>query len=321
MRVLISQLTALLLLTTLFICAGPISAAGTAVSAQPPQPRISTLKRLGYFLQSENREVRMEFATIALEKMIAAYESELEQLNTPGRFSLKETNKRFRWSKAVSQYLDYLYAFDEVIKQAPMVEIIADQPGPVQLLSGEFLLPISSPRIAKPEQLETDIVRAFCDSYACEVQAFEEPVEVTPKPAPRSGWSFRAGFGSTYQTVDGLNFMFSDVRQKNIKEQISLRITQQLRLLSEALVRATQRGQAIDWKFLKIKNQAKGDDQRLALSTGSPVVRIALPDLALSEGVLEIAKPWLKARLEGQQIEQFFPGADLLFARLIQARR
>ncbi len=313
-----AQLFALALLTTLFISVEPVSA---STSVQSPQPRVSNLKRLGYFLQSENREVRMEFATIALEKMIVAYETELEQLSAPGQFSLKEKNKRFRWAKAVSQYLDYLYAFYEVIKQAPLVEVIADQPGPVQLLSGEFLLPISSPRIAKPEQLETDIVQAFCDSYACDVQAFEEPVEVVAKPSPRSGWSFRAGFGSTYQTVDGLNFMFSNVRQKNIKEQISLRIAQQLRLLGEALARASKRGQTIDWNFLKITSQGNGDDQRLALSTVSPVVRIALPDLALTDGVLEIAKPWLKARLEGQQIEQFFPGADLLFARLIQTRK
>ena len=263
----------------------------------------------------------MEFATIALEKMIAAYETELEQLNSPGLYSPKENRKRTRWAKAVNQYLDYLYAFDEVIKQAPVVEIIADQPGPVQLLSGEFLLPISSPRIAKPEQLENDILQAFCDGYACDPQAFKDPVEQTSLPAHRSGWSFRAGFGSTYQTVDGLNFMFSNVRQKTVKEQVCLRISNQLRQLGDALARATQRGQIVDWSYLKLTSKSNGDDQRLVLSARSSALRMALPDLVLAEGILEIAKPWLKARLENKRIEQFFSGADLLFANLIQIRK
>ncbi len=317
MRALISQLAVLLLLATASAVTHPVIAAGDTGRALS---RPTALKRLGYFLQSENREVRTEFAAIALEKMIDAYEAELEQLNTPSQFSVKEMHKRSRWAKAVNQYLEYLYAFDEVIKQAPLVDIIADQPGPVQLLSGEFLLPIVSPRIAKPEQLENDIVQAFCDAYACEVEALEDPVEPAPPPAPRSGWSFRAGFGSTYQSVDGLNFMFSNVRRKAIKEQVSLRISNQLRLLGEALARAERQGRRVDWRYLKLLPGARGDDQRVVLSAGAAPLRVALPDLALAESVLEIAKPWLKARLENKRIEQYFPGADLLFARLLQRR-
>jgi|GEM_PF-4823813 len=315
MRSLIAQLAGLLLIATVTGLAVP-----GASAVQPPQTRSSKLKRLGYFLQSESREVRLQFAIIALDTMIAAYTAELEKLNTPGRHSLRQAHKRRRWATAVNQYLDYLYAFEEVIKQAPKVDIIADQPGPVQLLSGEFVLPISSPRIARPEQLENTIIESFCEDYPCDPLALEDPKEQPPAPVGRSGWSFRAGYGSTYQTVDGLNFMFSNVRNKARKEQISLRISEQLRQLGDTLRRARRRGRIIDWQFLHITSRANGDDQRLLLSAQSPALRLALPDLALAPGVLDIAKPWLKARLDHQYIEQFFPGADLLFAKLISAR-
>ncbi len=286
--------------------------------AQLEQSGASALKRLGYFLQSENRQVRTEFATIALEKMIAAYETELEELSAPGSFSQKELRKRMRWAKAVNQYLDYLYAFDEIIKQAPLVEIIADQPGPLQLLSGEFLLPVTTPRIARPEQLENDIIQAFCHDYPCDPRALEDPAAQPPASRLHSGWSFRAGSGSIYQTADGLNFVFSNVRNKAAKEKFCLRISGQLRLLGDALALALRRGQSVDWQFLKLKPGVEGDYQWVLPAAHTPGLRLVLPELAMAPEVLNIAKPWIKARLEKERIEQYFRDADRLLVRLIQ---
>ncbi len=323
MRPLIAQLPRLLLIFVLGFVADPVVAANSnarPTQARSTQARTTALKRLGYFLSSENREVRAEFAFIAMDKMIAAYERELENLHAAANQSVKGARKRMRWAQAVNQYLDYLYAMDDVIKQAPDVEIIADQPGPLQLLSGEFLLPITAPRIARPEPLENAIIDAFCSDYPCDPRALDDPLEPVTPPKPRSGWSFQAGYGSTYQTVDGLKFMFSNVRKRALKEQICLRISQQLRRLVESLKMARQRGQMIDWRYLKIGSGNNAGEQYVLLSAKTAALRLIAPDLALVPGIVDVAKPWLKAQLEQKPIAQFFPGADLLLAKLMIMR-
>lgn len=297
------------------LLAAAVPLPGRAAAATAPADG-GALGRLAVVLQHESQPLRVGFATLVLDEVIMAYELEFERLSEPGQVSRREYAKQSRWAGALARFLDELYTAREELDNGALVEILVQPPAAVQLLVGERVVPVSAPRIDDPEALQTSIAALFCDAFACGPDILDPP-----RPASSTsgdGWSFGDGFGSTYQTADGLGFMFSDVRQRARKEQACRQVRDDLLRLVEALTVRRDAGAAVDFDVLRLENASAGTAPRVVLSRSGASLNLLLPALARVPGVLEVARGWVQARVEGRAHRQLFPRADILLAGLLR---
>jgi hypothetical protein len=281
------------------------------------QQAAGMLSRLVNSLQHESQAVHADFAAVALGELITAYELELDQLNAPGQVSRGEIAKQARWGSALTRFLDDLYAARDELDAGMQVELVVSPPAAVQILVGERLVAISSPRLDSPQPIGERVAEVYCDLFACLPEVFDSPDEATQQVVKRGGWSFVAGQGSTYETADGLGFMFSDVRNRVRKEQICLRIAEELERLSNILAQARRQGRKVDMSAFVVETSGRGDDQRVRLSTSGDSLRARLPTIAQTPDLVEVARAWIAARSDGRAFSQRFPRAERLMARLL----
>ena len=280
----------------------------------------SVLSRLASQLQAEPEAVRADFAAVALGEMIAAYELEFEQLSVPGQVSVAEIAKQARWGRALQRFLDELYAAREELDAGALVDVLLSPPAALQLMIGERIVAVGSPRIEKPQLFEEQIVQVYCASFDCDPQLLEPAQAMQVKVAARGGWSFAAGEGAIYETSDGLGFMFTDVCERSRKEQICLQVGAELNLLSDVLATAQQHGTTVDMSVLRVATSRRGDHQLVVLSASGHSVRAFLPALAETPSLVVLARAWLAARSDGKRYQQRFPRAERLMAKLLSHR-
>jgi hypothetical protein len=306
-----------ILVLVMFICVPTAGVSGQRSLNVSPD----VLLRLANSLQSASDEVRADFGSVALSEMITVYELEFDKLSVAGQVSHREMARQARWAAALQDFLDGLYAARDELDAGALVEVFVSPPVTVQLSIGERLLAVSSPRIDNPQALSQQIVQVYCDSFVCDPDVIDPPQPKPVIPAARGGWSFAAGKASTFETDDGLGFMFADVRRRARKEQVCIQIYEELQRLSTALADARRRGLAVDMKVLQVRASGHGDDQRVLISTTGQSLRLYLPLLVQVPGIVEIARHWIAARSLGDSYQQLFPRADLLLAGLIKQRQ
>lgn len=296
----------------LALAGGGFDAAGTPVRGDRES---GALTRLAGSLLAEDPGVQADFAAIAVGEVIRVHELELDRLSVPGQVSRREIAKQYRWARALEAFLDDLYLARDELDQGVPVELVVAPPAPVQLLVGERLVELSSPRIENPTSLESDIVALFCEGFPCDLAVLEPPEP--PPQRPVGGWSFRAGMGSTFETPDGLGFMFTDVRRRSEKEAACRKVHAELNRLADALAREQRRGRRVDFEVLSLESPGRGDNQRIVTTRSGSRMRMDLPVLARAPAVVEVAREWLRARAEGRSHRQLFPRSDLLLAELL----
>jgi len=159
-----------------------MSALVTAAGMAAP----GVLSRLASTLEAEPEAVRADFAAVALSEMITAYELEFDKLSVPGQVSRTEIAKQARWARALQQFLDELYAVQDELDAGAPVELVISPPASVQLLIGDSLVAVGSPRIDKPQLLAQQIVQVYCDSFACDPDLLDPPVPAVAGVSPRA---------------------------------------------------------------------------------------------------------------------------------------
>ena len=298
----------LVVFAVLAMC-GPVSAADVAAPG--------ALSGLASTLEAAPEAVRADFASIALSEMIATYEHVLETPDAPASGTREAMAKQARWSGAVQGFLDDLYvARDELDAGAP-VDLLISPPGSVYLKVGHRLIAVGSPRLDEPQLLEQQIVRVYCDLFACAPELVEPPAPLPVNPAGSGVWSFAAGQRSTYETIGGLGFMFADLHGRSRKEKVCLQVGEELERLSRALARARERGRAVDMHALRVEATAHADEQLVVYSASGETVRVHLPALVDAPALVTAARAWIAARSEGKSYSQRFPRAESLLARLL----
>lgn len=270
---------------------------------------------------------RADFARIAIESMLGEYVSVLD--HAEGR------KKHARWRNATQKFVANLRRLLDDIEHGATVDVHVDaNVGNLLLLIGGQSVLLTSPRVAEQPRLESTVVTRFCALAGCEfigqprrddarasypavypaVAAQTEQESRTP--APTSGWSLSDGQRSTFETDDGLRFMFPDVAARKNKELICQRIARDLRLLTSALRTARAEGYSVDWRLLSFAAQ-KPPAMRVVLNADGRDLQLTLPSLTRAIGIAQISIPWLRARVEQRAHVQHFPRADLLLGKLL----
>lgn len=292
--------------------------AAPAHSASVPS---RALQQLARYVDAGPEYMRADFAYVAIDEVIGAYEFEFERLSARGQVSARELASQRRWAAALRAFLDGLYAARDALDSGEPVQILVAPPASVHVLVGGNGFSLESPRIVAPRQLDDAIVSTYCHHFGCDtalLAAVQSVPDLAPRRAPaRGGWTFGAGHASTYETVDGLGFMFADVRARAAKEQASLQVREELLRLAAALAAQLRAGRTVEFDALRLEDSGAAHEQHVVVTPRGPRLRVSLPALARAPGVVEVAREWLRAQAEGAAYRQLFPRADLLLAGLL----
>ncbi len=266
---------------------------------------------------------RADFARIAIESILGEYVSVLD--NARGR------KKHSRWRSATQNFVANLHRLLDEIEDGASVDVHVDANvgNLLILVDGQSVL-LTSPRVAEQARLERTVAARFCALAGCELigqQRWDDgptpyPVVAAPTaqksraPEPVSGWNLSDGQRSTFETDDGLRFMFPDVASRKNKELVCRRIARDLRLLTAALRTAQAEGYNVDWHLLSFAVRTP-PAMRVVLNRDGRDLHLTLPSLTRAIAVAQISIPWLRARVEQRAHVQHFPRADLLLGKLL----
>lgn len=301
-------------------------AALDAARARSASVQSQALQQLARYADAGPEYMRADFAYVAIDEVIGAYEFEFERLSARGQVSARELARQRRWAAALRGFLDGLYAARDALDSGAPVQILVAPPASVHVLVGGNGVSLESPRIDAPHRLDDAIVTAYCHHFGCDpamldpalLDAMQSAPGLASRRAPvGGGWSFGAGHASTYETVDGLGFMFADVRARTAKEQVCLQVREELRRLAAELAAQRRAGRTVEFDALRLEDAGAAHEQYVVVTPRGPRLRMSLPALARAPGVVEVAREWLRAQAEGEGYRQLFPRADLLLAALL----
>src|SRR5581483_8598010 len=163
------------------------------------------LARIGRTVQAGDTDLRRDFARIALEEMIAAYQSEADQALIPPAEQPKH-GRRPRANQPKSP------AEMERLDAAGDVQVLAGEGRALRLLIGATTVVVSGPRINEPQLLAAPIVRRAClELSICDAQEGVAVEETFPIGAGQ--WSFAQDQGAVLQIKPGLKFVFPNAER------------------------------------------------------------------------------------------------------------
>jgi len=265
---------------------------------------------------------RAEFARTAILTMAEEYSQEIGKARRYPDPDPKRRLKQARWSSATLKYLHGLYATADSIDEFAMVDVIAGPGGSVQVLVDGMPVVLSGPHIGDPNDLGRKIVREYCRSRECSFAGLAQHHATgelyMPPDDTRSGWSFRDGRGSTYETADGLHFMFASTHDRKLKQQAAMALVHDLRTLAATLKEISAQGYIIDWEAVRLESTSIAGEHRVVVNPNGGFVLLHLPSLGRSPSALRSSLSWIRARVEGRKLRQYFPHAETLLAPLLE---
>lgn len=263
---------------------------------------------------------RVDFARVAMSEMAREHEETLARVRTKSGSKAEDRAKHARWLARMRPFIDDLHLLVEDIDFGAAVDVIVLADSSVQLVIGERSVIVNPLDINRPEFLESRIVDEFCALYYCNFSgaAPGEGLERAYDPGTSAGrWRFAQGAGTTFQTHDGLQFMFSSVQDKSDKERVCLLIARELRLVVEQIRHAADSGYFVDWRYVHVRNEAATREQHVVINKNGDFIPLALPGLGKAQGALATALPWIEGQMRGEALPLSFPRAEVLLRKLL----
>ncbi len=288
-----------------------IGGAPQRVDLQP-----SLLAQLARSLQRADADVLSDFAHSALQEMVDSYAVELDDVRI---VVASGGGRRHRsWSAATSAYMLRLTSFQEAVEAGAPVTLEITAAETVQLWIASEPVIVQGPRLANASEFERRIVESFCVLHQCPEPSPRAPLKSERLALPAQGiWSFSDSKGHAFETGAGLRFVFQDLSERRRKQQLCLRLSEELALLAAGLQSTRSKGFAIDWESLEILSLGKGYPNRVRLNRRGDYFELRLPNLGRLPSLWKQAKPWLQAQVAREPAEYFFADADRLLDPLL----
>ncbi len=270
------------------------------------------LKTLAQLITQAAEAERRDFAWIAVAETAAAYEREYTRSAFLRPAKPRARRKLYRWRGATKRFVDELGLLLGQLDLAANVQIDAASPGPVVLFIDRNPIVISSPVIGAARLMERRIIDAYCALHDCK-SLFQNPKEAAPfdhtAVAPGT-WSFDIRNKASFETNDGLKFVFSSASDREKKQAACQSLAKELRILVTELYEAMRAEHEIDWNILEVQQLPGENDNRVVLNTQGDYLRIILPRLEKTALLNKGAINWVKARLMNESHEVAFYHAE-----------
>ncbi|GEM_PF-2722765 len=279
------------------------------------------LARIGRTVQAGDTDLRRDFARIALEEMIAAYQSEADQALIPpaeppkhGRRPRanqpKSPAEMERWAARTSAYADWLGRLLEGLDAAGDVQVLAGEGRALRLLIGATTVVVSGPRINEPQLLAAPIVRRAClELSICDAQEGVAVEETFPIGAGQ--WSFAQDQGAVLQIKPGLKFVFPNAERLRDREKRCMALARALKSLARELKDRWLFDARMELEELAVLEGGAGGGAEIYLGAESGTLPVDSPLLQNQAGLLREALPWLRGQIADVYIEaELHPPAD-----------
>jgi hypothetical protein len=265
----------------------------------------SAVVQLSRVLQESPLPMRSDFAWLALTQMAEFYSGEAARARTETRNTAR-AGAVSKWAAAVDDYARKLAALAESITPETPINISVGSDDNVQIYVGGQPVILTEAISGQQSVYEQRLLDRFCTLYICEdllpdLEATGRaiPATVAATTGTTAYWSFSQHAGPVCMTDDGLEFQFQQLSGLNEKRAACSRVVAELGELALAIAREQQRGVRINWDVLQVLPAPADEPQRVLLAAGVEI-RLALPMLVDTPKLLKIVRPWLMAKVRGE---------------------
>jgi hypothetical protein len=278
-------------------------AASTASANLPVQQPL--LQQIARVVEDSPLPMRRDFSWLAITEMASMYTEEAERARLETRHT-ERARDAAKWAASVDSYAAKVRAMADAITSATPIEIIIGTDKSINLyVAGEPVI-LTGAFSGQQDVYEQRVIEQFCVLYLCERLLAELDLSVSgadvmvgKRASNAAYWSFSQYAGPVCMTEDGLEFQFREMSDINRKREACSQIVAELYALVDAIGRSRRRGVPVDWRNVEIYPIADSEGHRVVLNTGDEA-RLPLPGLAASRELFRIVRPWLAARVQGQ---------------------
>lgn len=274
-------------------------------------------------LESAEYGQRVDFARVAVDELILAYEQVLDQRSMAAPSLGGKTDLR-RWRAATGEFLDQLYRVRQRLEEGEDVQLLLGPDGTAVMYVGRQPVLINGPGADDAEPLQRNVALRFCAIHECDalvrVNAHAGSEQQPGRTMDAAHWSFVQDRRPSFVLGHGLRFVYADVRDRARKEQVSRQLAAELQQVAGALRAAMWSGTEIQWAQLRLAARRGGQLERLVLNRGGGGLSVSAPLLARSQALWREALPWLQAQVAGRDYELVLWRADRLLGSGATAR-
>ena len=300
------------------ICSLLLSPAVSAEQHLNAPLSFSELNRLAMAVSDAPTPVRVDFAVAAISEMVIAHRNEADRARQDARHNIAGRSPA-RWALAVDAYAaDLTVVVNSVTTDTPVGIEIGPENSVALNIDGKPVM-VSFPKTLQQAAFEQRVIERFCNLYRCE-DLIAEYHRTDQSPRVKNSpplWSFSEQAGPVCATDDGLEFQFQDTVNLSQKRKACGQIVAELNALAELIAKNLSGGVRIDWNRLAIRPLAGEDQHLVELDGEGGSIRMPLPALAATTQLFILVRPWLAAKVKGDDVRQVVINADRLMAPLL----
>jgi len=273
----------------------------------------TALNKIAEQLQTGSSQDIAEFARISLYEMAGLFEEEATRSFEGETIDIKEGARLNRWRRETLAYAQHLYHVADSITPLTHVELYIENTGELYfIIEGDPFI-LTSPLIRNPKVLDERIINSICQVKSCDpdILSYYEK-ENTRTITVQASWVMTDKNAPEFATIDGLHFIFSNIKNRSVKQIACLKVIKEMRLIADTLKDANNMGIYIDWDSLNIKPLYGSYDYRIAINHFGDSIYIKLPELHHISGWQNLVAPWLRAQVEDKEYQQYLYADELL---------
>ncbi len=281
----------------------------TEASKKKQKTRLSVLT--DKFSKANQFEV-YQYIQIVLNEMITVYEEESERAREQAVVvkDKKKRQKLYRWSNDVLTYADKLIDVYNSMDDYSHFQVYTDNNYASYLLVDNYPVVITSPVINQQAALEQNIINSICERMHCDMEYLNNAAEkISKKILVQAGWKVTEK-NYVFYTKTGLHYVFKDIKHKQLKQKMCLKISADLILIAQTLKEIIKKGVFVDWKYIKLQQKKDNHLYELTLNPFGDKVLIPLKSIHLLDDLPKKAVPWFKEMVNKTRKEFYLHNAD-----------
>lgn len=281
--------------SALLMLLGPMplhSQSGVAAQASPLTEIVSGLSEA-------EASARFDFAALAVEALVSAYEGELAAVASERPRTNAGQVRLATWRRATESFLAELRVAQASLHVASDVTVQMDRHGQVVIMIEGRPLWITWPRVNTQVGLERTLAREFCRRHPCGAPMAATSTMADSSPGVRGSWVLAQGQTPAWQTEDGVRCEFPDLRDRAARESVCAAVALDLNALAAVMEAAIAQGAVVQWDSVMLVPDGGHARQRIKLNEQGEFVEAMVPALAGTGIDWQAAGHWLRLRILG----------------------
>jgi len=276
------------------------------------------LIKLAKQMEDDGKEHLILFTKTALTQMAMLYEQEAVKSSREDVSDLRQDIKKGRWHHTALEYAEQLRQVSDQINSSSEIVLYIEKYGePTIVIDGKPYI-LTTPDLTKSGLLYTAIVDQLCTKEICGRDIKKQDSEKDKlRIVINAEWKISETGHPEYYSEDGLHFVFNDLEDRKKKQEISLQLMREFRIISDTLSELSTRNISIDWDVLRLEHISGSYGYKLVINSFGDSLAMELVYLGRIDPLPNETILWMQARLKNEVYQQRFNQADELFLKFI----